>query len=170
MITKERRQEIVSDFALRHGGAYDPAEFLAEVAAQGSEHPAHGWFEWDGAKAAREYNIWQARVFASGLRVKFTVEEMGRSGKLTVREVEMPMVLSAMDGRKNGGGYFVADHDNPEHMVEHCRQAATSLNSWVERYQSALLFAGVPLAGIEKMVKSLEAATASEPADHKQAA
>lgn len=168
MITKERRQEIVRDFALKHGGVYDPALFFDEVYEKGEDHPAHGWFEWDGDKAAREYNIWQARVFANGLRVKFTVEEVGRSGKMTVREIEMPMLLSPMDNRQSGGGYYMVDQNNPEHMREHCRQAALSLNTWLERYRSALAFAGVSPAGIEKLAHSIEVAGSGE--ERKQAA
>lgn len=79
--TKAVRQEIVREFAIRHNGHFNPALFIAEVEARGEEHPAYSWFEWDQEKAAREYRLDQARDFASGLRVSFTVEEVGRDSR-----------------------------------------------------------------------------------------
>lgn len=162
--TKERRQEIVREFAVRHNGQYDPALFLAEVEAGGQEHPAYGWFEWDSEKAVREYHLWQARVFANGLRVTFSVESIGRTGTISVRESEMPLVMSAMDGRRHGGGYFLVDTDNPDHMAEHCRQAAVSLRTWFDRYQSALLYAGGSTTMIDKALRALDEASSTEAA------
>lgn len=163
--SKVRRQAIVQEFAGRHNGQYDPSLFLAEVEEKGPEHPAHGWFEWDSEKAVREYHLWQARVFASGLRVAFTVESIGRTGTISVRESEMPMVLSSMDGRRTGGGYFLVDTDNPEHMAEHCRQAATSLRGWLDRYKSALDYSGANASMIEKALRSLDSASTNETAE-----
>lgn len=161
--TRELRQEIVREFAVRHNGLYDPALFFAEVEATGQDHPAYGWFEWDHDKAAREYRLWQARAFANGLRVVFRIEEVGRSGPMKIREAEMPLVLSPVDTRRSGGGYILVDTGNPDHMAEHCRQAATALRTWFDRYESALIYAGASTVAIEKAMKVLDAAAVNEP-------
>lgn len=121
--TKQVRREIINDFAARHGGQYLPAAFLAEVKAKGEKHPAFGWFEWDTDKAILEYHLWQAREFANGIIVKFSVQEMHR-GRIHVREREMPFVLSPVASRNDGGGYYITDPNDPEHMLELCRQGA----------------------------------------------
>lgn len=155
--TKQLRQEIVREFAVRHNGQFDPSLFLAEVEAVGSEHRAHSWFEWDTEKALRQHHLWQAREFANGLRVSFQVEEVSRNGPIKVRETEMPFVLSPVDGRRGGGGYLLTNTDDPEHMAEYCRQAATSLRTWWNRYQGALIYSGGAPAAIEKALKALDA-------------
>lgn len=140
--TKELRQQIVEDFARRHNGVFNPTLFVEEVRATGADHPAHEWFEWDRDRAALAYQVEQAREFARGLRVTFTVEEIGRKSAVVVREERMPLVISPVAGRRDGGGYFLANPEDPEHMAEHCRQAATALRSWMERYGGALAHAG----------------------------
>ncbi|MDF2809310.1 MAG: hypothetical protein K0S56_341 [Microvirga sp.] len=140
--TKERRQEIVREFALRHNGQFNPGLFLDEVREKGVEHPAYEWFEWDRDKAAHAYQVEQARDFARDLRVSFKVEEIGRKGTILVREAPMPMVLSPIGGRRDGGGYVLVDPDDPAHMTEHCRQAALALRAWLTRYQAALIHVG----------------------------
>lgn len=164
MFTKEQRQQIIKDFAVRHNGNYNPALFLQEVETVGEDHPAHDWFEWDTDEAARQHRIWQAREFAAGLRVKFSVQELVR-GKVSVREVEMPFALSPVGDRAKGGGYFVSDNENPEHMVELCRQAATALQGWLRRYQAALVHAGGSVAAIDRQLALLEKAVPAEEAE-----
>ena len=156
MFTKETRQQIIRDFAVRHNGNYNPALFLEEVEGQGEEHPAYEWFEWDKDQAARQHRIWQAREFAAGLRVTFSVEEIKR-GAVSVREVEMPFALSPMDDRSKGGGYFVSDPDNPAHMQELCRQATTDLERWLRRYSAGLAHAGGSISVIERQLRLLQA-------------
>lgn len=161
MFTKELRQQIIRDFAVRHNGNFNPALFLGEVERTGENHPAHGWFEWDNDEAARQHRVWQAREFAAGLRVKFSVEEVVR-GKVSVREVEMPFAISPIADRSKGGGYYVADNENPEHMGELCRQAATSLQGWLRRYQAALVHAGGSVVVIDRQLALLEKAVPAE--------
>lgn len=156
--TKDARQEIVREFAIRHNGRYDPALFLDEVRTAGKSHPAYGWFEWNRDKAALAYQIEQAREFARDLRVTFTVEEIGRKGAVTVKTRPMPMVLSPMDGRRDGGGYVLVDPDRAEHIGEHCRQAAITLRGWEKRYAAALLHARVGADGVTSIIRALEAA------------
>lgn len=160
--TKELRQEIIREFAVRHNGHFNPALFVQEVRATGADHPAHEWFEWDTEKAAEQHLLWQAREFATGLRVSFTVETIGRNGAVSVREVEMPFALSPVDARRKGGGYLVSDPDDPAHMAELCRQAVTDLTRWLRRYEAALVHAGGSPPTIEKQLRLLEAAMPQE--------
>ena len=125
--TKDLRQQIVKDFATRHNGVYNPTLFLEEVRRTGKTHPAYEWFTWDEHEAAVAYQIEQARSFARDLRVTFRVEEVTGAHQVRIKETPIPMVISPMEGRKNGGGYVLTDPDDPEHIAEHCRQAARTL-------------------------------------------
>ena len=82
-ITKKERRAIVQDFMERHGGHYDPRAFVDEIRRSNGQHPAWTWFTWDNDKAADEYRIWQARVFAQDIVVKFSVEQI-RRGKVVI--------------------------------------------------------------------------------------
>lgn len=160
--TKEQRQEIVRDFAIRHNGQYNPKLFLDEVRTVGSEHPAHGWFEWDAERAAHEHQLWQAREFAQGLKVTFQIEEVGRKKAMRVVTAEMPMVMSPRETRRDGGGYVLVDPRSTDHMAEHCRQAAVALRTWLNRYNSALLHAGYPAGKMEEVAQLLEGVQAAK--------
>ena len=161
MFTKELRQQIIREFAVRHNGTYNPALFLEEVAEAGEDHPAYEWFEWNKDEAARQHRIWQAREFANGLRVTFSVEEITR-GKITVREVSMPFALSPTDDRSKGGGYIVVDPDDPAHMQELCRQAVTDLERWLRRYEAALVSAGGSVSVMQRQLGLLQSAASNE--------
>ena len=155
--TKSLRQKIIKEFcASRNLVQFDARLFEQHVREAGPDHAAYGWFEWDDSKAALEHRIWQARIFAQGLKITFQVEDIGR-GKVTVREVEMPMLLSPLDQRRSGGGYFISNPDNPEHMDEFCLQAATDLERWLRRYGAALSHAGGSVASVERQLKLLQA-------------
>lgn len=138
--TKALRQQIIKDFAASHGGHYDPIAFVEEVKAAGSTHPAYQWFEWNQEAAAREHNIWQARMFAQGLKIVFTIEEIRHDAPVTIT-YRPPQLISPMDTRHDNGGYVVLDLTDQAGMAELSRQAATALRSWLARY-------GVCLAGI----------------------
>jgi len=155
--TKEQRQEIVREFAIRHNGQFDPKLFLQEVRDTGADHPAHAWFTWDDDKAAREYRIWQARQFARDLKVTFSVQDVGGKQSFSVKRVEVPLVHSPTDGREDGGGYVLTDADNEEHMQELCRQGANALAAWLRRYRGAIEYAGGSTQQIERQLKALEA-------------
>lgn len=154
--TKEQRQQIIRDFCLRRNMDFDARLFAKEVRDTGPEHPAYDWFEWDDGKAAEEFRIWQAREFSRGLRVSFQIEEVGRSGTIRVREVSVPMLVSPLDGRRAGGGYFLTDPEDPSHMAELCKQAATDLRRWLRRYEGALAHAGGSVSVIERQLRLLE--------------
>ena len=155
MFDKGLRQQIIADFAKRHGGAYDPAAFLAEVKRRGEAHPAFAWFNWSDDAAAHEYRLWQARIFARDLVVKFKVEHVGRGGTIRVIETQAPMIVSPMDGRNDGGGYIVMDPSNPEHVAYLCGEASTAIQSWLKRYGSCLLHVGADKAHFERVADLL---------------
>ena len=154
--TKALRQQIVDEFTTRHNGCYNPALFLDEVQRVGPDHPAHEWFLWSDEEAARQHRLWQAREFTRDLRVKFTVEEIRPNRTMAVRQVEAPAMLSPVEGRSQGGGYFQTDLSKPEHMAELCRQAATALNLWLRRYEAALLHIGGSPTAVQDQIKALE--------------
>lgn len=154
--TKELRQQIVEKFARRHNGQFNAALFLDEVRATGASHEAYDWFEWDETKAAMAYQLEQARSFARDLRVVFRIEEVVRKNSVRIRETSMPLVISPMDGRKDGGGYVLVDTNSDEHHLEHCRQAASALHAWLNRYESALAYAGISKAKILEVEALLE--------------
>ena len=141
--TKEIRQRIVQKFAVRHNGQFDPALFIQEVRATGAEHPAYDWFEWDVGNAAQAYQLEQARAFARDLRVTFRVEEITGPHSVRIKEEPMPMVISPISGRNKGGGYVLVDPNDPEHIAEHCVQAARALAQWRDRYAAAIAHVGV---------------------------
>lgn len=155
--TKALRKQIVEDFASRHGGTFDAGEFLKEVRKAGSKHPAYDWFEWDDDKAANEYRLEQARAFASDLRVKFSVEQIGRNKTISIREVSAPLVMSPISGRSDGGGYLMFDPSDPEMQAELCKEAGNTLKAWAKRYAAALSFAGCDAKIIDSVVGMLEA-------------
>lgn len=160
--TKQQRQQIVEEFARRHNGQYSPFLFLKEVEERGGSHPAHGWFEWSDEKAATEHRLWQARSFANDLRVRFEVEEVCRQGPITVTTLEMPMVLSPVSGRREGGGYVLTDPNDPAHRVEHCSQAAAALRSWLNRYRAAVLQTPYGTKVVEHLADALQAVEAHD--------
>ena len=160
--TKALRQEIIRDFCERRNADFDARLFEQEVRETGPSHPAYEWFQWDAEKAAHDHRIWQAREFATGLKVSFTVEEIGRNKSISVREVEMPMLVSPLDGRRGGGGYFLSDPENPEHMAEFCRQAAADLARWLRRYHAAVAHAGGSVGAVERQLRLLESVAPEE--------
>jgi hypothetical protein len=153
MLTREEKQEIIRDFALRHDGIYHPAAFVDEVAEAGDDHPAFQWFEWDNDIAARHHRVWQARMFAVGLKVQWTPIEDISGKKPKVHWT--PFAVSPVDDRDAGGGYYIADPDNPAHMRELCRQAVTDLERWLNRYESSLIYAGGSPAWLNRTLKQL---------------
>ena len=154
--TKEVRQTIIEDFAKRHGGVYDPVAFVAEVQKKGKAHPAHAWFTWRDDTAAYEYRLWQARTFVQGLVVRFKIEEVGARGKMRIVETEMPFAMSPTgeEGKKRGG-YVIVDPNSEEHVSMLCGEAATALQTWLNRYTAAIHLAGMPERVIISMVEAL---------------
>ena len=151
--TKKLRQDIVNDYIAEHG-AFNASEFVDYVREQGASHPAFDWFEWDDEKCAERYRVGQARDFVSGLTVSFSVETVQRSG-VSVRVVESPMLVSPMEGRKSGGGYIEVDPLDPMAMGVLAREAASTLQSWLNRYGAVLARWGVAQGPFDRAVMAL---------------
>jgi hypothetical protein len=149
--TTQLRQEIVEDYCRRNGGTFDAPGFYAENKSKNAR--AYAWFEHDLTKAAYEHNLALARKFAHGLKVFFTVEEIGRSGPIKVN-VSAPLVISPMAGRKGGGGYQRTD---PEDLTELCHEASAALQSWLNRYGACLSVIGLQQKTFAQAVRDLEA-------------
>jgi hypothetical protein len=160
--TKDRRQKIVREFCGRHGGDFHPALFAKEVRATGPSHDAWEWFTKEMEDAANEHWTWQARKFAEGLKISFNVEEVGRSGAIKVVSVDVPLLISPIDGRRHGGGYVLMDENDPEHMAELCRQAAGHLAWWIGRYEAAVRHTGGNMAAFERQLASLQKVVSQE--------
>ena len=73
-LSRADRQEIIREFAMRHNGVFNPRLFRDEVRERGPDHPAHPFFTWDEERAADRYQVEQAREFARGLKIKFSVQ------------------------------------------------------------------------------------------------
>lgn len=152
--SKALRERIVREFTARHNGRFDPAVFVEEVREAGPTHEAHAWFQWDDEAAAEQYRIEQARSFIQGVQITFTVENVVR-GKVAVREQMVPLALSPLSGRREGGGYVVSDPKNPDYMSEFCLQAARDLAAWLRRYRAALEYAGGSPVAVERQAQQL---------------
>lgn len=159
MLTKQDRQDIVDSFIAKHG-KWDVNLFVDELES-GHWQQAHSWFEFDDGKAARAYRVEQARRFVHGLKVRFEVETIQR-GRVKVIETTAPAFVSPVETRHKAGGYRQFDPNDPAHMSSLCGEAASALQSWLDRYESALLYAGQRQAVISKVVAALEAKAPQE--------
>ncbi|MBA3548825.1 MAG: hypothetical protein H0T76_20270 [Nannocystis sp.] len=158
--TRDDRQEIIDDYVARNGN-FSAGGFLREVRASNGTHRAWAWFEWNDGRAAEEFRLHQSRLFVQGLRISFTVETIERKvSGVTVREA--PALISPMDSRHDGGGYYAFDPTNIEHMAELRRQGATALENWLRRYGSAFELAGgktKPFKDAVALLRPVEAGT-----------
>ena len=156
MFTRATRQAIVEDFARRHSGQFDAELFVQEVRRRGEAHPAFGWFDWDDSSAAHEHRLWQARTFVRDLVVKFSIEEISRTGSVRVIQTEMPLVISPLTGRVDGGGYIVSNPHDPEHMATFCKEAASALKSWIKRFEACLIHVGTNASHFSRVAELLD--------------
>ena len=160
-IAKADRRSIIQDFMARHGGRYDPRAFVEEVRRSNGQHPAWTWFNWDDARAAEDHRIYQARVFAQDIVVKFSVEQI-RRGTVVVVSVEAPAFVSPLDARRSGGGYWSLDPSDPAQMAGFCAEAATSLQAWLRRYSGAVAYAGGSVVALQRQLLVLEKTSVAE--------
>lgn len=155
-ISKEDRERIVREHAKRNGGKFNPAVFRDEVERAGAEHPAYAWFTWDESEAARKHQIWEARMFAQGIKIQFTIETIGKDRVIEVREMEAPLAISPMEERRHDGGYFVFNPKSKQHQAELCQQAARDLTAWLIRYNFALAHVGMDESSVRTIISRLE--------------
>lgn len=159
--TKEKREEIATAFARENGGRFDAAAFVEQVQHQGRNHPAWEWFQWDDATAAHSHRVHQARMFVHDLKIKFEIVKVRDSAKIKVK-TEAPMFISPMGRRNDGGGYDY--QGNALDMAEHCRQAGTSLLTFLRRYEAALAHVGIREDTLRKYADTLLAEAATDDA------
>ena len=154
------RQRIIDEYLAQSGrNSFDPHEFIDWLADQ-EEHEAYPWFYGtDDATAAREYRVAMARQFANGLRIVARVSQApGESSTVRVIEREYPAYISPVAGRKQGGGYFPFDAEDPAMMAELRRQGITALESWLRRYRGAFEAEGVDLKPMDRLIAKHKAA------------
>ncbi len=160
--TKADRQRIIDGYLAESGrNSFDPHEFIDWLGDQ-TKHEAYPWFYGtDDATAAREHRVSLARQFANGLRIVARVSEApGKSSTVRVVEREYPAYISPVAGRKQGGGYFPFDADDPAMMAELRRQGITALESWLRRYRGAFEGEGADLKPLERLIAKHKAALA----------
>lgn len=155
--TKAIRTRIVQEFAAQNGGTFDAAKFLEHVKETGETHEAYSWFDWNNDTAAHEFRLNQARSFIRDLRISFTVQDVGRTGLISVRTVEAPLALSPIDGRANGGGYRLINPHSEDSKRLLSAEAASALKSWRSRYEAAVAFVDADIAHVEDLIARLEA-------------
>lgn len=112
---------------------------IVESAADPSS-PAHGLFEWDDSRAAREHRLVQARVILGS----FVIEtEVTTKGKKT-RDIEVPFV-----SRSAPGSYEITTRAmrTPEKRDFIVREALSEAQRWRRRYshlsELALVFSAM---------------------------
>ena len=155
-LLRKQRAEIVKDFCLRHGGAYNPQTFVEEVRSRGPDHPAYDLFTWDDTEAAHKQRTWEARMFVQGLKLVFEVEHQTPTGRIKIQERDVPLLLSPSSTRQDGMGYYMFDPDDPDHLEELRRQAVVDLRAWLVRYAVALDTAGLTAQPLERVISILE--------------
>ena len=131
-----------------------PAEFL-DWLRDNEGHPCYGlFFGRDDADLAWEYRKDMVRNWVSGLRLRIRVEHKptDKSKTVKVTEREWPAMISPSSLRRNGGGYYGVNLDDPDHLDELSRQAAASLESWLERNGGIAEMKGCDLAMIKETV------------------
>ena len=160
--SKTLRQQIIEEYVARRG-EYDPKSFVAEVREVGPSHAAYDWFEWNNTEAADQYRFWQARMFVQGIRVKVEIEHVER--KIAgVRVLDaVPAYVSPIAARKDGGGYFKLDPENPSHIRELRMQAIVALDNWIRRYGAVYSMSGGAADDLQR-IKTVLAGSDTPPA------
>ena len=150
-MTKDKREQIAKAHAKRHGGVYRPASFVEE--ASDPKHPAHGWFEWDDAKASHAWRVHRARQFVSGIRIVSEIV-LNEHDPVTVKSspvqepVSKPLMVSNLRGR------YVSERSQ-EYGTNLTDQALSGLRLWLERYGAHLRESGEE-ATVKLVVRAAE--------------
>ncbi len=116
----------LEQIARGHGGDLTPAHVLA--AAQDSDHPLHGYFEWNDTAAATAYRVQQARYLI-------------RSVEVTIlrQEDEDPVVVRGFHSvRGDDGPVFVnvrRAFSDDEMRAQIVQQALREAEAWRKRYE-----------------------------------
>ena len=159
-LPRARRQVIIDGYMISVGAnSFDPAAFIDWLSGQ-PDNEAYDWFFGaDDATAAREYRIGLARRMANGMRI--TVNVTGQqSNVVSVTVREFPAMVSAMAGRKDGGGYHPFHPDDPAMVAELRRQGAQALRAWLARYRGVAELGGLSVAPIEEIAAQMTGSVA----------
>jgi len=161
-MTSANRQKIIDDYLADSGqNMFSASEFI-DWLAEKPKHIAYPWFfNKDDESAAREYRIGLARRMASGLRIITHVSTAPATGSvvhITVRE--LPMFVSPMASRHEGGGYQPVDPQDEAQLAEIRRQSGTALRAWLRRYSGALAASGVDIGAVEQVAIQIEGSAA----------
>ena len=102
--------------------------------ARASDSPLHGLFEWDNARGAENYRLWQARQHISHVRVEFMGQETSGYWNATVEIEDVPV-----------RGYFstaqVASDEAIRSVV--VKEAVQNLVHWQKKYKELRELSGV---------------------------
>ena len=163
--TTKTRQRIIDDYLAATGSnMFIPGEFIDWLQDK-PQHEAYPWFFGKSDEdAAREYRIDLARRMASGLRIIVrSTSPAAQSVNVTTREY--PALVSAMSGRKAGGGYAPFDPTDPASVLELQRQGATALRAWLSRYRGVAEEMGLDLQPVEDIALYLDGSDAEAVSD-----
>lgn len=154
---RKDRQRLIDDYLAQTGRNQFVAGEFVDWLADRPDHEAYPLiYGADDEKAAREYRIGLARRMASGLRIVATFSTPpDKGGVVRVASREYPSLISAMAGRKFGGGYEPFDPESLEAKAELARQGAAALRSWLARYRGVAGDLGIDLTAIEEIVAAL---------------
>lgn len=154
--TKEMKQELVDEYLNKTGQNIARVSEMREWLREQPDHPFYEFvFDKDEHEAANQYYDSRLRLLISGLRVTYEVKSIDTSA-YDIRVVEKPMHISPASRRSQGGGYIAFDADNPELMAEFRNEAAKRLRSYCERYELAIINAGVSLETLQQIALRLQ--------------
>lgn len=163
------RQKIVDEYLNDTGrNAFVPKEFL-EWLAERPDHRAYPlFFDKTEEEAAKEWRLGAVRSFVSGLRIRIgvsTVPSEGREISVAVDEdaatsVKVPAFYSPTSGRREGGGYYGTDVNDPAAMKELARQAAADLRRSFDRHGGVGVLLGVDLSPLPALAARFDALAA----------
>lgn len=152
------KQRIIDDYLNSTGrNMFIPAEFLGWL-REHPDHPCHDvFFSQSDEAAALEHRKEMVRKWVSGLRLKVRVREpeKSRTKKIRVTEYTVPAMVSPVSLRRQGGGYYSMNMDDPDHVRELATQAAGSLESWLDRFGGVAELKGCDVAAVRQIVDLL---------------
>ena len=151
------RQRVVDEYLNDSGNNhFQPREFLAWL----KERPGHSLYDvFYGKSDERLATIMReamVRHWISGCRLTVNYTDP-TSTSVNVVVTEQPAYISAVAGRKAGGGYTRNDPSDPEAQAELARQAASALDSWLRRFRGIAITSGIDTTAIDTIVASLTA-------------
>ena len=155
---KKERQAIINDYLNATGrNHFLPVEFLDWLRDK-PDHKAYPiFFGISEEEAAQAHRVSLVRQWVSGLRITVSSSEAKpvSVGRVEVREVSLPAMISPVSKRRSGGGYVPVSPDDEDTMSELVAQAAADLERWLERYGGAASLAKVDTAPITEIVRGL---------------